>query len=144
MLDSHDFLFLGTYKRIDDLDLGIRNLLDLIFTLLADVLGEVTGLLSLLERLDTVATAVADSHLGILACGLGLLDQFLAPFLGKRRDRASDDLAVVLRSKPEIGVDDSLLDCSDKASPMAGWRLSSRQGRSRMPPVKSEYPCHSN
>src|SRR5262249_42605733 len=40
---------------------------------------------------------------------LHVLDELLAPLFGERRDRYADDLAVVLRSEPEVrGVDRAL------------------------------------
>ena len=73
------------------------------------VFGEAFVFLGLLQELDGVAAGVAHDHLGLLAGGLGLLDEVLAALFGQGGDGAADDFAVVLRGEAEIGVHNRFL-----------------------------------
>lgn len=102
-LHSHDFLFLSADEFVNGFHLGVGHFLDLFLAFFLDILGEFSGLFGLLQSFDSFAAAVADGYLGILTCSAGLLDKVATPFLGEWRDRAADDLAVVLRSETKIG-----------------------------------------
>ncbi len=90
-----DILFLGGDERVDILHLLVGYFLDIVLSLLLGILGEFSGLLGLLEEVNTVAASVSYDHLGILAGRLRLLDEFLTSLLGEGRHHATDGLAVV-------------------------------------------------
>ena len=114
-LDSHDILFLSCDKSVDFLNVLIGNFLDFLFTLFLSVLRKAFVLLCLLQSIDSITTSVADNELGVLTCGLCLLDEFLSSLLCKRRNVATDLLTVILRCHSDICIDDSFLDLGDHA-----------------------------
>src|SRR5215470_155868 len=110
----HLFLFLG-----DDLvhlrDAGVGLLLDPLAGALVLVLGDLLVLEQGLELLVRVAALVADGDLVLLALGLHLLGDLLAPLLGERRDRQTDDLAVIHRSEAQVRLAERLLHVLEEA-----------------------------
>ena len=79
------------------------------------VLAGLAVLLDAVQLLHRLATDVAHRHLGVLALGLGLLDQLAATLLGQLRDGDPDDVAVVGRVHAEVGVADRVLDVAQLA-----------------------------
>src|SRR5215468_8290325 len=98
----HLFLFLGD-DLVDLRDAGVGLLLDPVAGALVLVLEQ--GL----ELLVRVATLVANGDLVLLALGLHLLGDLLAPLLGERRDGQADDLAVIHRSEAQVRLAERLL-----------------------------------
>ena len=74
------------------------------------VLAGLAVLLDAVQLLHRLAADVAHRHPGVLALGLGLLDQFAAALLGQLRNGDADDVAVVGRVDAEVGVADRVLD----------------------------------
>ena len=60
--------------------------------------------------MDRVAAHVAHGYAALLREVAHDLDEFLATLLGQLRDRQPDDLAVVRRREPEVGLLDGALD----------------------------------
>ena len=87
----------------------VGHLLQVLLSQLQLVLGDLGGLLHLLERLQRIPADVADGHLAALVVLADLLDQFLAALLRQLGEGQPDGLAVILGIDAQIGLLNGLL-----------------------------------
>ena len=83
------------------------KLLDLILGILLHVLAQ--AVLYLFLQSSMASRRALRTETFAFSASLALFHQLLAALLGKRRDRDTDNLTVVLGSDAEIGIDDGLL-----------------------------------
>src|SRR5581483_3466659 len=113
--DLHHFRFFALQQIVDLRDVLVGELLHARLGRALLVVADIALLHQLLEMLDRVAANVAHGDAAFLRHLPDHLDELLAPLLGELRDRQPDELAVVRRREPEIGLLDRLLDRLDLA-----------------------------
>src|SRR5438128_513097 len=105
--DLHDLRLFGFDEVFHQLQVVVVQLLRVLLGVLLVVLGDVLGLLDLIDRLRAGATHADSAFLGELVHDL---HQLLAALLRERRQGNPDDGAVARGRQPEIGGEDGLLD----------------------------------
>src|SRR5215813_8269866 len=113
--DLHHLFLLLRDDLVDLRDSGVGLLLDPVAGALVLVLGDLLVLEQGLELLVRVATLVANGDLVLLALGLHLLGDLLAPLLGERRDGQADYLAIVHRGETQVRLAERLLHVLEQA-----------------------------
>src|ERR1700694_5319526 len=110
--DLRHFRLLAPGDLLDTLDELIRQflqaLLGALFVFHRD--AAVVLFLRFAEMLEGVAAAVADGDPRLFRTLMDLLDELLAAVLGQLWQHESDDLPVVARVDPEVGLEDGLFD----------------------------------
>ena len=93
---QHFFLF-GRATLVNLGHIAVGQLLDVLagFTML--IFRDGLVFFRFFQGVVGLAANIAQSDFGVLAVFFGQLDQFLAPFFGKRRDNNTDDFAVINR-----------------------------------------------
>src|SRR4051794_11468162 len=114
-LDLHQFLLLVTLDLVDVGHEPVGQLLQVLLRPLQGILRDVAVVLKLLELILRVPPNVADRHAPVLGPRMDLFDELPPAFLGERREREPDDVAVVVRRDPEVARLDRLLDRRDGA-----------------------------
>src|SRR5262245_61252153 len=127
-LDLEDLGFLALEKLVDLLRVPVRQLLDALLRPVLLVLAYLAFVDELLEVVHDVAAHVADGHTPVLGHLPDHPDELLAPLLGPLRDRQADQLAVVRRRQPEVGLLDRTLDRTER---VRVERLDRQQARLR-------------
>src|ERR671924_683453 len=110
--DFRDLGFLAFQELVDPLHMVVGQLLDSLFRPMLFVGPDA---LLLFEVVDDVAADVSNGDPPFLRDLARDLDELLAPLLGELRDRQPDDLAVVGRVEPEVGLLDRALDRRERA-----------------------------
>src|SRR4051794_14162969 len=124
-----DLRFLALEVRVQLGDALVGDLLQLGLGAALLVLADLALLAQLAQVVHDVAADVADLDPALLRDVVRDLDELLAALLGQRRDRQADEVAVVRRVEPQVGVADRLLDRLDRARIEGLHREQLRLGR---------------
>src|SRR5262249_52654339 len=108
LLDREDFFFLGREQLVDFRDHAVGRLLHVVGHALLIVLGNLVVLLKLLDRVEAIASDMADRHARGLRVFMCDLHQFLAALLIELGDAQAKHLPFGCRRKPKIRIDDRL------------------------------------
>src|SRR5690606_18192709 len=104
--DLEKFSFLVLDQFIDLTDVAVREAVELLLSTRTFVLADLAVLDEPVDLLLHLAPDVAHGDLAFFTLLLGELGHLLAALLGHLRNHYSDDLAVVGRVDPEVGVAD--------------------------------------
>ena len=107
----------------------VGELLDMLLGPVLLVAADLSLVDELLEVVHDVAADVPDRDLALLGHVADDLDELLAPLLRQLGDRQADQLAVVRRGQPEVGLLDRPLDLRDRVRVERLDRQHSRLGR---------------
>ena len=118
-LDLEDLLFLGRADPVDLVGPLVGRLLDRLELAVRLVRADVAGLLTLADRIDLVATMVANLDLGLFHTLVDLLDQILAALLGQGWDVEPHHRSIHVGRDPDVALLDGLLDGAEH-SPVPG------------------------
>ena len=99
----HDFFFLGGREVFDLLGFGVGELFELVERALLVVFADFLLFFQFLDGFLDIAADIADGRAVILEDFVDVLDELLAPVLGKRGNGHADHFTVVLRIEAEIG-----------------------------------------
>src|SRR2546425_2982335 len=105
--DLHDLRLFGFDQLFHELQMVVVQFLRILLGVFLVVLGDVLGLLDLVDRLRTGAAHADAAFLGELVHDL---HQLLAALFREWRQGDADDVAVARGRQPEIGGEDRLLD----------------------------------
>src|SRR5690606_35765476 len=100
--DRHNFGVFFLDDLVDELDMLVRELLDLLLGALLVILGDQAFLLKIGKILVGVAANVAHSHARLFAALVNDLGQLAAPLLVEMRNDQTNRLPIVRRRQPEI------------------------------------------
>src|SRR3954463_7017199 len=127
--DLEDLGFLGLEQRVELADLLVREPLQLGLAAMLLVRPRLARLLELAQVVHAVAADVADRDAAVLGDVAHHLHELLATLLGELGDRQPDDLPVVVRREPEVGLHDRLLDRLDRRRVIGRHAEQARLGR---------------
>jgi len=112
--DFQDFLFLLLDRVVDLLYVLIGQLLDFRFRFAQFVFGQFRIFLQFLQLFVGIPPEPTDVHFRVFSVLLANFGQLLATFLGERRQRYANDLAVVRRRDAQTRHGDGLFDFLDE------------------------------
>src|SRR3954463_3226097 len=108
--NREDLLLFVLEQLVDLVDALVGELLECFLGAVLVVAADVALLLELAEVVHDVAPNVADRDPSVLGDPADHPDELLAALLGQLRNREADDLSVVARGQPQVGLHDRLLD----------------------------------
>src|SRR6266498_3317576 len=114
LLNLHDLGFLALEEVVDPRDMLVRELLHPLLGATLFIVADVPVANELLQVVHRVATHVPHGDAALFCQSAHDLDELLAPLLGQLRNRQPDELAVVRRRQPQIGLLDRPLDALDR------------------------------
>src|SRR5437588_11222353 len=114
-LYRQDLLLFRVADLVRGEDVAVGQLLELRLEPLLVIRGDARALRLRPQLVRRVAAERAELDPPFLHLLVELLHEVLPPLLGERRDRQTDEGAVVARRKPEVAPDDRLLDRLDEA-----------------------------
>src|SRR4051812_1232776 len=124
--DLQDLLLFARERGIDLAHVLVGELLQLRLGAVLVVRAHLTLALQLAQVVHHVAPHVAHRHAALLGDAVHDLHELLATLLGELGDREPDDLAVVRRREPHVGLEDRLLDRLDRVLVVGRDREQSR------------------
>ena len=95
---------------VDAADEIIGDFLHTVLAMLGIIGSNFFFLLEFFQMFDRNTTVIAHRDTIFLGDFLDMLDQFLTPFFGQLRDGNTNDFTVVVRGKPEVGLENRFLD----------------------------------
>src|SRR5580700_1086002 len=104
-LYGHNLLLLCSKVFVHLSDMFVGDVLDLFLGIFCLILTE-TVLLEFLDLFDSLAANTADGNPGLFAFARCPADELFSSFFRERWHEKPDDVAVILGSNPQIGVDD--------------------------------------
>src|SRR5215208_564096 len=110
-----DLFLLALEQGVELLGLLVGELLQRLLGAVLVVGARLARVAQLAQVVHGVATDVADGDLALLRQAADHLDELPAPLLGEFGNLEADDLAVVVRRQPDVGLEDRALDRLDGA-----------------------------